>query len=138
MSDTDQPCESNKRLVLDFIRLASANHTHEALALLHADATWWVAGDPERLKIAGLKNRADTDRLLRGMRKAIPGGIRMHVQGLIAQHDKVAVELEGDGVWRNGRRYHNHYHMLFQILDGRIVAVREYMDTLHLHDVSQE
>jgi ketosteroid isomerase-like protein len=138
MSESDPRYDSNKRLALDFIRLASENRTNDALALLHTDATWWVAGDPRRLRVAGLKNRADIDRLLHGMKKAIPGGMRMLIQGLIAEHDRVAVELEGEGLWRNGRRYHNHYHILFKVLDNRIVAVREYMDTLHLNDVSQD
>jgi len=127
----------NKQIVLELIRLAADNRTSDALALLHPAATWWVAGDPQRLKVAGLKNRAQAERLLEGVKKAIPGGMRMIVHGVTAENDRVAVEAEGDGIWRDGRQYHNHYHFLFEVRDGLICGVREYMDTLHLYDVSQ-
>ncbi len=129
--------EHNKAVALEFIRLAANNSIDDALNLLHPDATWWVAGDPARLRVAGLKDRARIERLLHGLKKALPEGMRMTVTGVTAESERVAVELDGIGTWHNGRSYHNHYHFLFVIRDSMIVSVREYMDTLHLHDVNQ-
>jgi len=128
--------EQNKALALEFIRLAADNSADAALGLLHPEATWWVAGDPARLRVAGRKNRAQIDRLLHGLHKALPGGMHMIVTGVTAENDRVAVELDGTGAWHDGRTYRNHYHFLFVIRDSSIVNVREYMDTLRLHDIS--
>ena len=32
----------------------------------------------------------------------------------------------------NGTLYHNRYHFLFEVRDGRIRSVKEYLDTLHV------
>jgi ketosteroid isomerase-like protein len=32
----------------------------------------------------------------------------------------------------NGTLYHNRYHFLFIVRDGRIHVVKEYLDTLHV------
>ena len=136
MSSIEAATERNKATALEFLRQAAANSVAAAMAMLHADVTWWVAGDPDRLKVAGLKNRAQAERMLRSLQKAVPGGMRMTILGVTADGERVAVEAEGDGLWHNGRPYHNRYHFLFEIRDSLIVTVREYMDTLHLHDVS--
>jgi ketosteroid isomerase-like protein len=129
--------EQNKTLALEFIRLAADNAIDAALNLLHPEATWWVAGDPGRLRVAGLKSRPQIERLLHGLKKALPDGMRMTVTGVTAENDRVAIELDGTGRWHNGKTYHNQYHFLFVIRDARIINVREYMDTLHLQDVNQ-
>jgi len=129
--------DRNKATALEFLRRASGNSVDAAMELLDADVTWWVAGDPSRLKVAGLKNRSQAERLLRGFQKAVPGGMHMTVLGITAENERVAVETEGEAQWRNGKQYHNRYHFLFEVRNSLIVTVREYLDTLHLHDVSQ-
>jgi len=56
-----------------------------------------------------------------------------HVKGMVAEGDKVAVEVESLGTLRNGRVYNNEYHTLLTIRDDKICAVREYLDTFHVH-----
>ncbi|WP_428313014.1 nuclear transport factor 2 family protein [Hydrocarboniphaga sp.] len=127
--------ESNKALALDFLGHAFANRVDEALSRLSPDANWWVIGDPQRLKVSGDKNRVQIEKLLRGLVRMIPGGMRMTVKGITAEGARVAVEIESEGAFANGGAYHNHYHFLIEIREGLIVSVREYMDTLHLLDV---
>jgi ketosteroid isomerase-like protein len=67
----------------------------------------------------------------------MPAGMLATFKGITAEGDRVAVEVEADGTTASGKNYHNSYHFLFQLRDGEIVAVREYMDTLHLFDVLQ-
>jgi ketosteroid isomerase-like protein len=50
----------------------------------------------------------------------------------VAEGDRVAVEAESYGELRNGRVYAQEYHVLMTIRDGKIAAVREYMDTAHV------
>jgi ketosteroid isomerase-like protein len=131
----DPALAANKKLALDFLNLAFANRVQAALDLLSADASWWVLGDPQRLKVSGSKNRKQIERLLNGLTQAIPGGMQIVVHGITAERDRVAVEVESEGMWHNGKRYHNYYHFLIEIRAGAILQVREYMDTLHVSDM---
>ena len=120
-----------------FLDDAYGQRTADAMAHLHPDATWWVLGDPQRLRVSGLRERPQIERLLDGVKRALPGGMRHTVHGLVAEGDRVAAEVEAKGERGDGRPYHNRYHFLFEMRDGLIVAVREYMDTLALHDFSR-
>jgi len=131
----DPALAGNKKLALNFLNLAFANRVQETLALLSEDATWWVLGDPQRLKVSGSKNRRQIERLLTGLTRTIPGGMQIVVHGITAEYDRVAVEVESAGIWHNGKRYHNHYHFLLKIRAGEVLQVREYMDTLHVSDM---
>ena len=53
--DSAETVAANTQLVLKFLEHAFANQVESVLAMLTADATWWVSGNPERLKVAGLK-----------------------------------------------------------------------------------
>jgi len=46
----------------------------------------------------------------------------------IADGDLVAVEARGDNVAVTGERYDNDYCLVFELRDGKIVEMREYMD----------
>lgn len=123
---------NNKRVAALFLELLFANRTDEALAILSKDVTWRVMGDPSKLRVAGVKDRAKTERLLRGTAGVVPGGMRMEIHGLTAEEDRVAAEAEAWATWSNGKPYHNQYHFLFRFHDGLICEVREYMDTLQV------
>jgi len=62
----------------------------------------------------------------------MPGGLHMTVKGMVAEGDKVAVELESRGELDNGRLYNNEYHLLMTIRDGKVHAVKEYYDSHHV------
>jgi hypothetical protein len=51
---------------------------------------------------------------------------------MTAEGDRVAVEAESKARLANGTLYHNRYHFLFVVRDGRIQVVKEYLDTLHV------
>ena len=59
----------------------------------------------------------------------------MTVKGTIAEGERVAMEAESYGELTNGRVYNQHYHFVFEFRDGKISAVREYLDTQHAHAV---
>lgn len=138
MSQTVAPAAgdlvANKQLAIAFLEQAFANHVEQAMALLADDATWWVIGTPGRLKVSGTKTRAQIERLLQIMVRLAPAGLQMKVKGITAEGTRVALEIEGEGDFANGRHYHNLYHFLIEVRDGRVLRVREYMDTLHVAD----
>jgi ketosteroid isomerase-like protein len=47
----------------------------------------------------------------------------------------VAIEAEGRGTHANGRTYHQHYHFLLVIRDGKVMQMKEYFDTEHAREV---
>jgi ketosteroid isomerase-like protein len=59
----------------------------------------------------------------------------MTVKSAIAEGDQLAVEVESEGDLKNGRQYRQQYHFAMQFRDGKICAVREYLDTQHAYDV---
>ena len=47
----------------------------------------------------------------------------------------MAVEINTDGVSATGKEYHNHYHDLLEVRDGKIPAWREYLDTAAAQEI---
>lgn len=128
--------EDNKKLAHEFFGRFSAGDLDGALASMTDDATWWIAGKPELMgAVAGLKTRKQIDRLLHGMIGQLKNGLKMTVKSMIAEGDKVAVEVESLGELQNGRTYNQEYHILLTIRDGKISEVREYLDTQHVFAV---
>ena len=46
-----------------------------------------------------------------------------------AEGDRVAVEISGEAIHASGETYNNQYHFLLRIQDGKILELKEYMDT---------
>ena len=124
--------EANKQLARDLFARFSANDIAGVLELLADDVTWWIAGKPEAQPASGEHDKRWMARLFKNMVSQFDGAMQMTVRGLIAEGDKVAVEVVGDGKLLDGRRYQNEYHLLLTFRDGKIVAVREYLDTQHV------
>jgi uncharacterized protein len=124
--------EINKQLAVDLFARFSTNDIAGVLELLADDVTWWIAGKPGAQPACGEHDKAWMARLFKSMVGQLDGPMQMTVRGLIAESDKVAVEVVGDGKLGDGRRYQNEYHLLLTIRDGKIAAVREYLDTQHV------
>jgi uncharacterized protein len=124
--------EDNKSLAKEFFARFSANDIPGALETMTDDATWWIAGKPEQLSAAGTYSKERIARLFHNMVGQLKDGLKMTVKSLIAEGDMVAVEIESYGELRNGRVYNQEYHVLIAIRDGKISAVREYLDTQHV------
>jgi ketosteroid isomerase-like protein len=127
--------DQNKALAREFFARFSASDIDGALATLTDDATWLIPGKRDRMPTAGLYPKERIARLFHAMLKQLKGGLRMTVLSAIGEDDRVALEVESSGDLENGRLYRQQYHFLFQFRDGKICAVREYLDTQHAHDV---
>jgi uncharacterized protein len=124
--------EQHKKIVLSFFEKFSAMKMDEALALMGDDSTWWVAGN---FPLSGTKTKKQFAELVAGILPVMPQGIKLTAKSMVAEGDKVAVEATSYGPHVNGKLYQNMYHFLFEFRDGKIQAVREYLDTMHTNDV---
>jgi ketosteroid isomerase-like protein len=127
--------EDNKKVVLSFFENFSAGKAEAALGQMADNATWTVMGRPERFALAGTKTKAQFTELLKGIGAAMPKGLRLTPKGITAEGNRVAVEAESYGEHANGKVYNNQYHFLIEVQNGKIQAVREYLDTIHAQDV---
>lgn len=127
--------ESNKQLVTEFFAHFGRKEVDLALAKMTDDATWWIGGKPELFPICGTKTKAEIGGLLHELIGGAPNGLAITPKGMVAEGDKVACEAESLGELPNGRMYNNEYHFLLTIRDGKIAAVKEYLDTMHTADV---
>ncbi|HEY2054152.1 MAG TPA: nuclear transport factor 2 family protein [Solirubrobacterales bacterium] len=120
----------NKATVAEFMEVFSAGNVDEILGMMDESATWWVAGTMEG--ISGTKDKKGFGEMLGGLSGGVEGGaIRLTPESFIAEGDKVAVETESYAELKNGRVYNNHYHFVFEVRDGKIQSVKEFLDTEH-------
>ena len=63
------------------------------------------------------------------MREVLQGTVKMHVKNAIAEGDQVVVEVQGEARTKDGRDYNNSYCIVLKIRGGKIVEIREYLDT---------
>jgi uncharacterized protein len=127
--------DRNKATAQRFFELFSASDIDGVLALMTDDATWRIPGKKELTPTAGIYSRERIGRLFRRMIDNLATGLRMTVLSCIAEADRVALEVISSGDLKNGRLYRQEYHFVMEFRDGKISAVREYLDTQHAHDV---
>ena len=127
--------EHNKATAQRFFDLFSASDLDGVMALVTDDATWRIPGKKELTPTAGVYTKERIGRLFRRMLDNLTGGLRMTVLSSIAEGDRVALEVTSSGDLKNGRLYRQEYHFIMEFRDGKISAVREYLDTQHAHAV---
>ncbi|WP_459614249.1 nuclear transport factor 2 family protein [Bordetella sp. 2513F-2] len=127
--------EENKRTVVVFCGHFARAAIDDVLDMMGEDATWWVNGKPHLFSGAGVKSKAEMERVWHGLYALLDGGLRMDVLAMIAEGNRVAAEVRSHAVTRRGKIYENDYHMLFTLRDGKIVQVKEYTDPMHAVEV---
>lgn len=60
------------------------------------------------------------------------GDPKVSINLLVADDNAVAVETAGTGKLADGRDYDNRYAWFFQLEDGEITQIREYLDSLYV------
>ncbi len=121
--------EQNKALVTRFWQAFSDGDYDAALSMLADDATWWVGGTTA---LSGTYAKPEFAKLLGEITSMAPAGIKVTPKQLTAEGDRVSVEAESHADINNGRTYRNVYHFMMVVKDGKLHAVREYLDTEHV------
>lgn len=122
--------EDNKQTVREYLAHFKNAAITDLLDAMSQDATWWILGKPHLFPGAGNKSKADMERIWGSLFGRMKDGLDMTVIGMVAEGDKVAVEIRSHADLTDGRVYENQYHMLFTVRQGKIVEVKEYADTL--------
>jgi uncharacterized protein len=126
---------SNKAVCARLFERFSAGDIPGVMDLMADDATWWLPGKPGQLPVIGTRTKAQIAKLFHAMTSQLEGPLKMDVKSAIAEGEEVAMEVESLGHLKNGRTYNQLYHFRIVVRDGRISAVREYLDTYHVHAV---
>jgi ketosteroid isomerase-like protein len=137
MSSEAGRTQTNKQIALDFLGHAFDGRMAQALELLASDATWWVLGNPDRIRVSGTRDMARITKFVQNVRKLFPNGMEVQFEGVTAEGERVAVEAVSQAVMADGRPYSNRYHFLVQVREGRVQAVREYIDTQYVYEIQQ-
>jgi ketosteroid isomerase-like protein len=122
-----------ERLVVEFFRVLSSGDLEAIRAILHPEAVWrpMVEGIPG----AGVHGPRDVivDKFLapvRGMFK--PGDPKTTIDRMVSTGDTVMLESHALGFLHDGRKYDNRYAWSIDVRDGKIFAIREYMDSHYI------
>ena len=124
--------ETNKNLVRQFF---SALNSGDAEAIAESYAPEGSVQTMGNTLISGVFNREQISRSAGAIFDVFPQGIQFTVLDMVAEGDKVAVEATSEGEHISGQTYTNEYHFLFQFEDGKVLRLKEYMDTEQVTDV---
>lgn len=127
--------EQNKLTALQFFSSISARDRDGYLSLLDNEALWWIAGNPETMPAAGTLNKDQAELMIAHMNSQLADGLKLSVKSITAEEDRVSVEVESYGELRNGRIYKQQYHFLLRFRDGKIINIKEYLDTQHTYAI---
>ncbi|XVQ14979.1 nuclear transport factor 2 family protein [Spirillospora sp. CA-255316] len=79
--------------------------------------------------ICGLRNREDVLAFLTAVPSIFKNGIRFETESVTAEEGRVVCQVKGFSTLANGTEYNNEYIFLFQLRDGKIYHMDEYIDT---------
>ena len=125
----------NKTVLHRYVAAVQRGDAGTMRASFTDDASWTVAaGD---LPIAGTWRGPGAildDFLALALDYFEPGSVSLEITNMIAEGDQVVLQWTTRARTRAARDYENDCIAVFTIKDGRITAVREYMDTLYARD----
>jgi ketosteroid isomerase-like protein len=121
---------ASEQIVLDFGEAVAQRDFARMAELLDDNVNYEICGI--EMPGAGVMRK---DELLERFPEVLSlfeaGGPRMTVTRMFHDGNWVIAESTGAGRFCNGTEYDNRYIIVYEIVDGRIRTVREYMDTQH-------
>ena len=124
----------NKQVVLDFYDAGARGDMDACFALLADDVTWTNIGTT-RFSGTYIGKQPIAEDLLGPLFGQLKAGIASEIERLIAEDDLVVALTSGTAETAGGTPYNNTYCQVIRIADGRIAAVKEYMDTALIDSV---
>lgn len=124
--------ETNKNTVTRFF---SALNEGDTQAIVDAYADDGCVETKGSTLISGVFNKEQIAASAGAIFEVFPKGLFFEITDMVAEGDKVAVEATSKGEHLSGQIYTNEYHFLFQFRDGKLLRLKEYMDTEQVTDV---
>jgi uncharacterized protein len=125
-----------KAVVERYLAAVQAGDERAVRELLAPAATWHLRGD---LPFAGFWQGRDAilgEFLTTALGYYEPDSMHLEPTGVVVEGDRVVLEWVSRARTRAGEPYENFCIAVFTVREGRIQAVREYMDTLYAHRVA--
>lgn len=122
MSET----ERNKQLAREFFAALSRGDVAAIVDAYAEDGTVQTMGNT---LISGVFTKSQIRQAAGAIFDAFPHGLEFTIHHLTAEEDRVAVEAESRGMHASGKLYNNKYHFFMRYRDGKLVQLKEYMDT---------
>jgi uncharacterized protein len=128
-----QANNQNEQLTIDFFVTLSTGDLEAVRVLLHENATWTpmvrdIPGAGTHVGRSGIVDEFLAP--VRGLFK--PGYPKLHIDTIASNGPLVLSEMRGVGFLSDGRPYENRYCWAVEVKDGKIFAIREYMDSLYI------
>ena len=120
--------EKNKQLVEAFYEAGARGDMDSCFALLADEIRWTNIGTT---KFSGtfVGKQALVEQLLGPLFGQLKAGITSVIENLIAEGDFVVAQTAGTAETQDGKPYNNSYCQVIKIKEGKIVDVKEYLDT---------
>ena len=125
---------ANEAVVLDFLATLNTADLEGVRARLTEDATWI----PQVRDIPGAGEYRGRDTIVDVFLAPIRGSFaegdpKNEILSIASGGDRlVMVETHGTGALADGRPYDNRYAWAFEVRDGKVSAIREYMDSHYI------
>lgn len=125
----------NRRTAVAFIEALARHDWTAAVELCDENVEWHVPGPPELIPVAGVHRGRDG--ITRFLTKAVQEfGVSsskpdLQIKRVTSEEDRVVIEHEVRACTATGQNYHNYYSLSFELENGKIHRIREYVDTLY-------
>jgi ketosteroid isomerase-like protein len=122
--------EQNKEMVTKTWRAFITGDLDTALANMSDEISWVIPGSLKG--VSGLKRGKQAVRDFgSNISRAFPQGLNSEIAKVhAAGDDTVIIELTNHGKAANGKDYRNEYCFIFELENGKVRRVREYVDLL--------
>jgi uncharacterized protein len=120
--------EQKKSLVTQTWSAFGKGDVKTAFANMSDNVSWLIPGSLPG--VSGLKRGKDEIlKFMAGVGQNFPEGLQSEIRRTYCDGDTVILELTNRGKVANGKNYENEYCFIFELEDGKIRRIREYVDT---------
>ncbi len=120
--------EANKKLVREAYESISKGNLDGFMNRLSDDVRWTFFGN-HRFAGTFTGKKDILDNLFAPLGSQLTDGLRLEIDNVIGEGDQVMVEARGIAATKAGGHYNNIYCYVVKVRDGKIVEMREYLDT---------
>jgi ketosteroid isomerase-like protein len=124
--------EENKKFAQTFLEALSRGDWQFVEDAYAEDVVIWTAGS---MPFSGTHSKDGLSDVKAWLTGSFPEGLKFTVKAMTAEGERVAIEAESYGKHISGKIYNNLYHFLMVIRDGKVIELKEYMDTMHANEV---
>lgn len=120
--------DSNKKLVSETWGAVSNGDVQGFMNNLSEDVTWTFFGSH---RFAGtIRGKEElVAKLFAPLGEVLDGGIKVQIDSMTAEGERVVIEARGEAKTKTGKRYDNSYCIVITVRNDKISAVREYLDS---------